>query len=290
MILTIDQKACTRCNECLIECPPGAVVYCKDTDSYHIDPQICIRCSHCAAVCPDDAVRCDAGGFSDWKDPGIDPSLMKDFLCGKRSVRRYRREPIPEEVIRGILEVGSLTSTASNRQDWSAVVLSGTGVREIASEMVSLYRRLIRLARNPLVQALLRFTYVRNQINNKRRIKRYEEKLSEFEKGADPLLFHAPVVIVLTHPKSNRRYGQTNCVLAGQAMMFYAQSLGIGSCMSGFLVSALNLRKGLGKRIGIAGTHRAGLAFTLGYSDVEYRRLPLRRKMPTVWYPTDKSS
>ena len=84
MNLKIDQAACTGCDECLIECPPGAAFYRKSTESYHIDPTICIRCSHCAAVCPADAVRSDEGTFSGWKDPAIDPSLMKDFLCGKR--------------------------------------------------------------------------------------------------------------------------------------------------------------------------------------------------------------
>jgi nitroreductase/NAD-dependent dihydropyrimidine dehydrogenase PreA subunit len=287
VILTIDQKACTRCDECLIECPAGAVYYRKDSDSYHIDPEICIRCSHCAAVCPDDAVRCDAGSFRDWNDPGIDPSLMKDFLCGKRSVRRYRKEPIPEKVIREILEVGSLTSTASNRQDWSAAILSGRGVREVASELVSFFLSLIRLANNPLVKFFLRFTYLREQIKRTGRISRYEEKLAEFEKGGDPFFSHAPVVVVLTYPRSNRRFGQANCVLAGQAMMYYAQSLGIGSCVNGFLVSVLNLRRRLGKKIGIPGSRKAGVAFALGYSDVEYRRLPIRRGIPVTYYPAE---
>jgi len=283
MKLSIDQSLCVPCDECLLDCPSGAVWRDESGGDYHIDQDFCIGCSHCAAVCPPGAVRSDAGAFPEWKDPGLDPALVRDFLCGKRSVRRYRAESIPRPVLDQILRVGSLTATASNRQDPEAVVITGRAVREVAAGLFAFYLPLVRLARHPLVKLLLRFTYASEHLRRKGLLERYEQRLREFEKGGDPFFFHAPAVVILTYPGSNRRYGRVNCALAGQAMMYYAQSLGIGSCMIGFMEAALGLSARLRRKVGLSASRKTGLVFTLGVSDVTYRRLPLRRPLPVSY-------
>ena len=283
MELSVDQSLCVPCDECLLECPSGAVWRDERDGRYHIDHNSCIRCSHCAAVCPPGAVRSDAGSFPGWRDPHLESALVRDFLCGKRSVRRYRPEPIPRTVLDDIIQVGSLTATASNAQDWQAVVVTGQAVREVAAELFAFYLPLVRLASHPLVKPFLRFTDLRGYAKRKGMFERYEQRLLEFEKGDDPFLFHASAVVILTFPRRNRRYGRVNCVLAGQAMMYYAQALGIGSCMIGFMETALNLRGKLRRKVGLPRSRKPGLVFTLGVSDVAYRRLPLRGPLPVSY-------
>ena len=288
MNITIDQQTCTRCGECLIECPPKAVQYNEQTGSYSIDQSICIRCSHCAAICPPGAVLSSEGEFQDWKDPQIDPSLMKDFLSGKRSVRRYRNEPLKRELIRQIISVGSLTATTSNRQDWSSIVLTGGRVRELAERLFSLYFPLIRLARSPLVRLLLKFTPARPYAGKSGTLERFEERLLKIKKGGDPFFYNAPAVVIMTYPKNNHQYGKVNCVLAAQAIMYYAQSMGIGSCMIGFAGTALNIKRSIRSALGIDGSQKIGLVFTLGYPDVKYLRLPIRKPIPVTFYKEEE--
>lgn len=51
----------------------------------------------------------------------------------RRSIRRYRPDPVPEEAIRRIVRAGSLAATADNVQPWEFVVVRDAGRRrEIA--------------------------------------------------------------------------------------------------------------------------------------------------------------
>ncbi len=44
-------------------------------------------------------------------------------IYGRRSIRRYERKPIPDEVLKLILEAGRLAPSARNRQPWCFVVV-----------------------------------------------------------------------------------------------------------------------------------------------------------------------
>ena len=47
-----------------------------------------------------------------------------DKILGRRSVRRYRGEPVPDDVIGRILEAGRQAPSAANRQPWHFVVVT----------------------------------------------------------------------------------------------------------------------------------------------------------------------
>ncbi|MBS7639549.1 MAG: nitroreductase family protein [Candidatus Bathyarchaeia archaeon] len=58
-------------------------------------------------------------------------------ICERRSIRKYRDEPIPEEILERILEAGRLAPSAANRQPWSFIVVKDKGVK---SELVDACR------------------------------------------------------------------------------------------------------------------------------------------------------
>ena len=45
------------------------------------------------------------------------------FLRGLRAVRQFRSEPVPKEVVDGILEVARWSGSASNQQPWEIIVI-----------------------------------------------------------------------------------------------------------------------------------------------------------------------
>jgi len=47
-----------------------------------------------------------------------------DAILRRRSIRSYRSEPIPEEVLRNILEAGRLAPSADNLQPWHFIVIT----------------------------------------------------------------------------------------------------------------------------------------------------------------------
>lgn len=54
----VNTEICSGCEECVDECPVGAIS--MDDDFAFIDESTCIRCGVCHEVCPTDAVRHDA--------------------------------------------------------------------------------------------------------------------------------------------------------------------------------------------------------------------------------------
>lgn len=52
-----------------------------------------------------------------------------EVIRTRRSIRRYRPEPVPEEVLEKILEAGRWAPSASNAQPWKFIVISDPEVR-----------------------------------------------------------------------------------------------------------------------------------------------------------------
>jgi nitroreductase len=57
-----------------------------------------------------------------------------DRILGRRSIRKYRREPVPEGVKAKILEAGRQAPSASNKQPWHFVVVSDPALKERLSQ------------------------------------------------------------------------------------------------------------------------------------------------------------
>lgn len=55
-------------------------------------------------------------------------------ILGRRSIRRYKSEPIPAEVKAKILEAGRLAPSAANRQPWHFIVCESAAAKEKLSK------------------------------------------------------------------------------------------------------------------------------------------------------------
>ncbi len=53
----IDLAQCTRCGQCVIQCPTQAVEM-QSTGPIIVRPAECIYCTTCEAVCPVGAIAC----------------------------------------------------------------------------------------------------------------------------------------------------------------------------------------------------------------------------------------
>ena len=57
-----------------------------------------------------------------------------EVLKTRRSVRAYRREPVPRKIIEDIVDCGRLAATAINIQPWEFVVVTDPGLRRRLAE------------------------------------------------------------------------------------------------------------------------------------------------------------
>lgn len=61
---------------------------------------------------------------------------LDEALKGRRSVRKYKSQPVPLKLIRAVLEAGTLAPSAKNGQQWRFTILTG----KAKSKLTDLFR------------------------------------------------------------------------------------------------------------------------------------------------------
>jgi len=278
MNFTIAPQICTNCGICIKECPAKTIR--KEQDAARIIMKGCIECSHCGMVCPVNAVRVDGEELPPY--PADQAALTREdlhehLILSKRSVRKYKKAPLNREELAAILRSGETSATATNSQYCDVLVFQGTEVPVLAADLARILLRVVRIGLNPVGRVLLKAAGL-GRYAKKETVTGFYHLLNQTLEGkADPLFHGAPSVVVLTYPaKKGKRFGRTDCAVAGENMMLTAHARGIGSCMIGFAEAALFSRKSR-KKIGIPADRKIGLIFTLGYPDIKYYRYPRRK-------------
>ena len=211
----------------------------------------CILCGQCSAVCPQNAITlegCGSGQVEKTADVRLAPQDVLDVIRFRRSIRKFKTDPIPPEVLRQVLEAGRLTHTAKNLQDVSYVVLAAEKDR-LEQMAVKLFRTLLPFA--GLFSPLARGRTIDDHF----------------------FFFNAPAVIVILAKD------KTNGILAAQNMEFVAEACGLGVLYSGFFTMAANASGRIRKALGIPKGKKVAMTLVLGYPDVKFLRSTPHREL-----------
>jgi nitroreductase len=106
--------------------------------------------------------------------------------------------------------------------------------------------------------------------------------LEQFDRGLDPIFYHAPVVI-LVHSKRLIPTPREDCVLAAYNMVLMAESVGLGSCFVSLAQKGINSSPFLKRLLGMDSAEQVNAVIVLGYPSVQYHRpvyrdfIPIRR-------------
>ena len=57
-------------------------------------------------------------------------SYLLDVIKQRRSIRKYKKEPVPQEVVQRIIETAVYAPSAHNAQPWRFVVITDQGQKE----------------------------------------------------------------------------------------------------------------------------------------------------------------
>jgi nitroreductase len=124
------------------------------------------------------------------------PETVLALLKGRRSIRRYQPDPVPNEMVEQVLEAGRWAPSASNRQPWSFIVVRDETIRQQVAQHSAYY--------------FIRWAHV----------------------GEAPLLI---VLCGDARNPIYRRFLHEDVGLAGGQMMLQAKALGLGTCWIGAL-------------------------------------------------------
>jgi nitroreductase len=124
------------------------------------------------------------------------PEATMSLLQGRRSIRQYRPDPIPDEMVDQILQAGQWAPSASHRQPWAFIVVRDPKIRDQVAAHAAYY--------------VIRWAHV----------------------GEAPLLV---VLCGYCGSFVYRQFLHEDIGLAGGQMMLQAKALGLGTCWIGGL-------------------------------------------------------
>ena len=161
------------------------------------------------------------------KEEGMNPVL--DAIAKRRSVRSYRAEPVPKDVIDEIIDAGNWAPTGGNLQRWRFVVVEDRELREKLIEVtLPRWKRVLTEwmgLTDEHMHETLTDLYPRCLGWDPQP---YGETLRQARDLEDGMYWGAPVVIFVI---GNR---PSECWMVCQNMVLAAHSLGLGSCVVGF--------------------------------------------------------
>ena len=288
-MVSIDENRCTLCGLCIRVCLRGVLKE-EKKNIVVIDPASCILCGHCKAICPTDAPKFSNLSENEFElTPNIEempnPSSFLRFLRRRRSQRIYSSKPVEIEKLKMIIEAGRFAPTGGNRQGCEYIVVTGRKILDrvctltiqtlqeqgkLVKEALDRYHR----SKVPLPEEYITMQYYPSIVD------RFAEKWKE---GVDQLLYHAPVLILVHMKQGITTTPQVDASLSAMHMILMAETLGLGTCINGFLFFALHHSGELREVLEIPSDHQVHVAFTVGYSDVEFLRLVARNPAKIKW-------
>ena len=276
---TIDENKCINCGLCAEIC----LVYSQESSQMKtVFPNLCIGCGHCESVCPASAITGPVPVVPIDKDYGEkipSPESLQLLLQTRRSVRRYKPQPIKDSDIEKILEAGRYTPTGSNSQDIGYIIVNDPDkMAEIRQVMLPLVARMFAMASRIAALPFAAKILGENQAHKLRNV--YGPAVALFmdrnANGDDRLFYNAPA-LMLVHGEKQDEAMAFSCHMAMFSCSLMAHTLDIGCLLNSFALMAINRSRKLKNMIGVPKGHKCFGAMTLGYQNIKYRTLINRK-------------
>lgn len=271
-LLDVDEKTCNRDGICARVCPMGVIDFSKGgLPAASADAEaLCIACGHCVAVCPTGSISHERMTVQHCppvkKDFHLSAQQCEGFLRNRRSIRTYKRKPVPRDDIARLITVASYAPSGHNSQSPQWRVIDNTAqVNRLAGIVIDWMHWMTD--NQPVIAAQLHMT----------------RAIARWEAGSDVILRGAPAVIV-AHADKNERTAPAACTIALAYMELAATSMGLGTCWAGYFWAASQGFSPLVDALALPENHQSFGALMVGYPRFAYHRLPLRNAPLISWW------
>lgn len=171
-------------------------------------------------------------------------------IKSRRSIRKFKPDPIPDEWLNEIMECAILAPNARNQQKWHFTVIQNKDI----------FKKMIDILRENMLNSGIEFLV---------------------ERAKDPNFNPfggAPALILITADKSDR-FVDFDCAAAAENIMIAAESLGLGSHVMAMTEQIFLSEKGkeLKKEFGVPEGYEHICMIALGYKDEFPPERPRRR-------------
>lgn len=291
---TIDPMICTGCGLCIRVCPDRTLSMIDNLAA--VTGERCMQCGHCAATCPVDAVRVPdlddwAQKFATvrvdgnhWIPPGrFDLVQLVELLSSRRSCRNFLDTPVDAGHLEDLVKIGITAPSGTNSQKWTFTILPDRqAVLRLGTAIGLFFEKLNRHAGKRLFRLGLKLLG-RSELEDYYREHYHSvgDALVEWKENGIDRLFHGAPAAILVGSKSDASCPVEDALLATQNILLGAHSMGLGTCLVGFAVAAMQKDPRIKVAMDIPTDELVCAVIALGYPDEIYAR-PAGRKKPLV--------
>ncbi|MFZ5775523.1 MAG: nitroreductase family protein [Thermodesulfobacteriota bacterium] len=261
-MISVDRDKCRKDSLCVQECPFDLIVMAEDgyPAMRPAAAKLCIACGHCVAVCPHAALSLGRITPESCRPiPNgalINLKKLDQLISTRRAIRAYQPQPVARDQIEQLLEVCRWAPSARNSQPVHWLIVENSAE----------------------VQRLAGLTVDWLKENG-----RYPGMVTAWEQGKDMVLRSAPHLAVV-HADPTTPKPETDCTIALTLFEVAAQTLALGTCWAGILMSAAAApHQQLLDALALPEGHRVYGAMMFGHPRFPYFRIPPRKPAAVTW-------
>lgn len=229
----------------------------------------CIACGHCMAFCPHGAARVDVLSLEEMLplDKGTLPDVAAvEMLCrSRRSIRQFKQEPVPKDLLERILATARHAPSAKNRRPvrWLAVY-EREKLKKIGDCMADW---LEGTAADPATAA---------------RFPEAEGLARAWRRGLDPFFRGAPHLVLAVTP-ADWGWSAVDAAISLTYVEIAALPHKVGACWAGYVTSAARAHEPLRELLGLAKGEEVSGGQMLGYIGLHPTAAAPREPFPVRW-------
>ncbi|KAA5830714.1 oxidoreductase [Saccharopolyspora hirsuta] len=169
------------------------------------------------------------------------PEYAEELIRGRRAVRSFRPEPVPDETLRAIFSLAGAAPSNSNTQPWKVEVVSGTARDRLSEALLAAHAEQRLSVDFPYVDELY------SEVHQRRRaafgaamygalgIGRTDHQARDAYQAESLRFYGAPHVALLFAPSNADARMTADVGMYGQTLLLAMTAYGVASCPQGML-------------------------------------------------------
>ena len=285
----IDADKCIGCGQCVAVCPKQTLSLADGKAVVSGDESL--NCGHCAAACPEGAIQVGAldpslGRYhafvadTRWLAPGrFDTAALVNLMGSRRSCRNFPEKPVDRAHLEDLVKIGITAPSGSNCQPWTFTILPDReAVNCLGQRVGAFFRKTNRMAKKAWLRTGLKWlgrpeldTYFREHYAT------VERGLAAWDNGERDLLFHGAPAVIVVAADENASCPSEDALLATGHMLLGAHSMGLGTCLIGFVIEAMCRDRTIARSLGIPDNEIPYAVIAIGWPDETYQQVAGRK-------------
>ncbi len=289
----INHTTCTDCGLCARVC--GARIIHEVDGRFEVlsfKDWDCFRCGLCMSICPSRSIKVEGLDYKDFAPltkKTVDFDTLLASLRTRRSVRNYKKDPVPKDVIKSVIAAAATAPMGVPPTDVEVLVLDRRpDIEALLVEVRKQYEGLLFMMGNPVTRGVMRLAQGGPMYHALKShvVPAARHALTQSEKEREYFTYGAPALLIF-HGDKYKVSIEQDCFIASSYATVAAVSLGLGSCVSGLIPPVVNRAKKIKEMLGIPERNGVYAGVMLGYPAVKFKR-SIPRELKSVRFTSEE--